>query len=745
MEFFILICNFLVNCFHRLKTIKTCGIKIFLLKFRRDIKQKIISFHSVLDVITINTMSTISLVEKKKSLNLIKGLFISPLDNLSQIRIITCKTHSLKVTIVLKIREGSANGPIIRQIKLTGEKICNNNYSSFIFPPIHGSQNKKFFFECSASINGGIIYTEDIIPQENLKLFNENGSVEGLIGFQAISQINKNDIYASWIRLNEAIKISTIEIKKEILSFEYQPKISIIVPVWNTDEKWLNLAIQSVINQVYENWELCIVDGGSTKSYIKPLLQNYANSDFRIKITFLSENYGIVFNSNEAIKLASGEFIAFLDHDDELSLFALYEVVKKLNTDKTINFVYSDEDKIDTSGKRIIPLFKPDWSPNTLLSHNYICHFVVIRKILVDNVGGFRLGYDGSQDHDLFLRVTEIIPGSTIAHIPKILYHWRMIQGSAALKGNEKPYAFLSSKKALNDYLKRNNKKGEVIDGLFPCSYRIRRDDTNNPSVSIILQNYNGCSITKKVKKIFLNTAYSNFEIVSIEKNTDKDESLYIKKYFKNSSVNIINSEKISTNLNNIITKNSDSDYILFFNQDLEILNKDWLSAMMDHILYINVGIVGLKILSKDYLVYNAGITVNMEKENIQINKIHRNKEIYEPNYYMRINSLNDVSAVSKDCLLIKKDLFSKVGGFDEEIQYHCNLDLCLKVRKLGFSVIYTPFSILIKNKKKKDDYCYYNDICGKEKKVIIEKWGSLLKHFDPYYRRYLQIYVREK
>ena len=206
-------------------------------------------------------------------------------------------------------------------------------------------------------------------------------------------------------------------------AFPYRPKVSVLVPVYNTEEKWLRLCIESVLNQVYDNWELCIADGGSTKNHVRKVLEEYAQHDSRIKVKFLAENRGIAGNSNEALALAAGEFVGFLDHDDELSLSALYEVVKLLNENQDIDFIYSDEDKISTKGWRFYPHFKPDWSPDTLRSCNYITHFAVIRRKIVDDVGGFRTGYEGSQDYDLFLRITKRT--QRIAHIPKVLYHWR--------------------------------------------------------------------------------------------------------------------------------------------------------------------------------------------------------------------------------------------------------------------------------------------------------------------------------
>jgi len=247
--------------------------------------------------------------------------------------------------------------------------------------------------------------------------------------------------------------------RTEINIFEYTPKISIITPVYNPDVAWIKAAIESVINQAYENWELCLADA-STKGDVKRCLKSYAKKDSKIKVKFLSENKGISGNSNEALSLATGEYIGLLDHDDELSPDALYEVVKSLQTNRDADMIYSDEDKIDLNGNRSNPFFKPDWSPDMFLSHMYTCHFGVYRKKIIDEIGGFREGYDGSQDYDMVLRFIE--KTNSIHHIPKILYHWRIVPGSTAGYNDAKKYAFTAAKRAINDFLKRNDIQGDV-------------------------------------------------------------------------------------------------------------------------------------------------------------------------------------------------------------------------------------------------------------------------------------------
>ena len=281
--------------------------------------------------------------------------------------------------------------------------------------------------------------------------------------------------YDRLMKKNKITSIKIDEIKNEITGFHYKPKISIIMPVYNVKQIWLKKAIDSVINQLYENWELCIVDDASTKKYIKQTLESCAKRERRISIHFLNKNHGISGASNEAFFLAAGEFIGLLDHDDELSVDALYEYVKLLNQFPKADLIYSDEDKIELNGKRVEPFFKPDYSPVLLLSRNYICHFCMLRKALIDEVGKFRPGYEGSQDYDLLLRCIKKTEPEKIFHIPKILYHWRKIPGSTSASADAKLYAFDSAKKALSSYLNRNNIEGEVVDGRFSGSYRVKK------------------------------------------------------------------------------------------------------------------------------------------------------------------------------------------------------------------------------------------------------------------------------
>jgi glycosyltransferase involved in cell wall biosynthesis len=289
-----------------------------------------------------------------------------------------------------------------------------------------------------------------------------------------LTYFTKEDIkYQKQVRKNRITgkKIKTLE--KEIESFEFQPKISVVMPVYNVEQQWLEQAIESIFSQVYQNWELCIADDASPSPHIKEVLNLYKNRGKRVKIKYLESNRGISGASNEALSLTTGQYVALLDHDDVMSRDSLFEIVKLLNAHPEAELIYTDEDKLSMGGLHLRPVFKPDWDPDLLLTYNYICHLLVCKRELVERAGGFRLGFEGSQDYDLLLRMTELT--DNIFHIPKVLYHWRMIPGSAAFVVDAKSKAFERAKRALEDALQRRDIRGEVLDGETQGTFHIRR------------------------------------------------------------------------------------------------------------------------------------------------------------------------------------------------------------------------------------------------------------------------------
>jgi len=397
------------------------------------------------------------------------------------------------------------------------------------------------------------------------------------------------DLYDIWLKNNSLSETKKRAVREEMEKFSYQPKISIILPVYNVAEIWLEKAIDSVFAQLYENWELCIVDDASPKKHINKVLLKYKRNK-KVKLKLLEENRGISQASNEALSLATGEFVGFLDHDDELSPDALYENVKILNQYPEAGLIYSDEDKINPEGKRIEPYFKPSWSPDLLLSYNYICHFSVYRKTILDKIKGFRSGYEGSQDYDLLLRVTE--KTDKIYHIPKILYHWRQIKGSTSTAHKEKITHINNSIKTLQKTLQRRKIEGTVEKGInfdqFE-SYRVKRKLIQEPLISIIMPMKDKVSYLKKnLKSIEEKTEYNNYEIVIVDNNSQEKETfVYLKSIEKKKFIRILQykSEFNFSKINNYAVSKVKGEHILFLNNDIEVISQGWLSAMLEQSL----------------------------------------------------------------------------------------------------------------------------------------------------------------
>ncbi|OSS41185.1 Glycosyl transferase, group 2 family protein [Desulfurella amilsii] len=519
--------------------------------------------------------------------------------------------------------------------------------------------------------------------------------------------------------------------------FKIKPKVSILVPTWNTLENFLTEMTQSVLNQTYANWELCIADGASNNN-TKEVLKKYAQSDNRIKVKFLSENKGIAGNSNEAIIMSTGDYIVLLDHDDVLSCDALYEVVRIINQFSDADFLYSDEDKISEDGKKLYDQhFKPDFSPDMLRSYNYISHLCVIKKDLLDKVGYFREGFEGSQDYDLILRCTE--QAKRIVHIPKILYHWRSTQESTSRNSNAKPYAFESAKKALREHLERIGLKGEIVDTDVLGFYRIYYEISSLPKVSIIIPNKDHKNDLEKCINSILKSTYKNYEIIIVENNSTEKSIFNYYDYLKAtySFINILEWEKPFNyaGINNFAAKFAKGDVLLFLNNDIEIINKDWLEEMLMFIQRDDVGIVGAKLYYPDNTIQHAGVIIG-------INKIAEHAFRYFPynanGYFMRLKIVHNLSAVTGALLMTKKTIFNEVGGFDEGYTVAFNdIDYCLKVRQKKYLVVFTPHAKAYHFESKS---LGYKNIPERFVRFNIEaekfksKWHSMLAEGDPYY-----------
>lgn len=548
----------------------------------------------------------------------------------------------------------------------------------------------------------------------------KSGKPQGEISGQYREYIEKNTLTSR--------EISRMVGEQE--AFEYQPVISIVMPVYNVAEEYLVKAIASVKQQTYKRWELCICDDASTMPYIKPLLQKYAKEDSRIRVAYRTNNGGIVKASNDALKISQGAYVGLLDNDDELTPDALYEVVKALQ-EKRYDLLYSDEDKLDMDGNRCEPFFKPDWSPDLLLSINYISHFGVYRRKLLNDIGGFREGFDGSQDYDLVLRFTE--KTADIRHISKILYHWRKIPGSTAENIQYKPYAMDSAKKALADALKRRRIDGEVTDGLWQGSYRVKRAIPDEPLVSIIIPFKDKKDILEIcLKSIFGKTTYKNFEILLVDNRSELFETQeYLKEVAKDPRITVLRYDKPFNYaaINNFAVKKAGGEVLILLNNDTEVIAPDWIEAMLEHARRPEVGAVGSKLLYPNNTLQHAGVIVGVG--GIANAAFSRHNNI-DHGYFGQIDVIRNYSAVTAACVMVRKTVYEEIGGLDEQnlaVTFN-DVDFCLRLRQKGYLIVYTPYATLYHHESLSRGY----DVNMKEVQYMQNKYAELMKNGDPYY-----------
>ncbi|MTD42418.1 glycosyltransferase [Erwinia sp. CPCC 100877] len=490
---------------------------------------------------------------------------------------------------------------------------------------------------------------------------------------------NQQDAYEKWILANE--QYDNEQILQEIAQWQFQPKISIVIPVYNVEEKWLNVCIESLQKQFYTNWELCIADDASSKEYIRPLLEDFMRLDDRIKVVFREENGHISEATNSALGITTGDYIGFMDNDDELAPNALFEVVKALNEDNQIDFIYTDEDKISTRGKRFDPFFKPDWNSELLLGHNYITHFVVVKKDLVlRQVGGLRDEFNGSQDYDFVLRATEA--ANKIYHIPKILYHWRTVETSVAFDPQSKEYAYTAGQRAIEAALERRDILGTVQMTKNYGAYKVNYQFNVKPKVSILFVgpvDKQAAALQRFVEK----TYYNNVEfLVSKE----------LKESVGQVDNRIVFVEGESLNQQ---AASATGEYLAFVSEYVEPENSRWLNELMNFGQKLDVGLVGGKVINQFDTILNVGISIDQATKSLFYEQRGiSNKSI---GYYFRPVLPRELQAVTEDCMLIRKSDFEKVSGFNESLGTQLmGVDLSLKVQGLSKKIVFTPYAEMI-------------------------------------------------
>jgi len=489
-----------------------------------------------------------------------------------------------------------------------------------------------------------------------------------------------------------------IDISKKILELKYQPKISIIIPVYNTEIKFLKKCIDSVVSQSYENWQICLADDCSSDEEIHEVLSMYCKKDARINVVFREENGHISHASNSALELAEGEWTALLDHDDELHVNALYFTVEAINMNPNVEFIYTDEDKIDEKGKRYEPHFKSDWNLDLLYSQNYISHLGVYKTNILKKIKGFRVGLEGSQDYDLLLRYSKEIAHSNIVHIPRVLYHWRAIKGSTALNAEEKSYTTDAGIKALKNYFFNIDSKITVERGKAENIYKVNWPIKNNPLVSLIIPTYNGYEITKQaIDSILEKTAYKNYEILLIDNNSDDKEALdYFEKLNNHPKITVLKYSKPFnySAINNFAVQHAKGEVLGLVNNDIEVINPEWLDEMLQHALREDIGCVGAMLYYPDNTIQHAGVIIGVGGV---ANHSHLNFKRGHPGYFRKLEVVQNFSAVTAACLLVRKEVFNEVKGLNDidlKIAFN-DVDLCLKVQKAGYRNLWTPYAEL--------------------------------------------------
>ncbi len=540
--------------------------------------------------------------------------------------------------------------------------------------------------------------------------------------------------YEDWIaRFDDRPEEQRLALEQEMRSLSERPVFSIIMPVFETPVGLLDAAITSVRGQIYPDWQLCICDDGSTSRHVAEILERASKEDRRIVWMRLDTNQNISAASNAALKLAEGEWIVPLDHDDMLRPHALLELTKAAQDNRDARFIYSDEDKIDLAGtRRFDPHFKPDWSPDLLRSFNYVSHLAAARAEDVRKVGGWALGLEGAQDHDLYLKLTENLRRDQILHIPKILYHWRVAETSTAGGGAAKPFAMKAMRLAISEHLRRMGEDGEVrlLEDAPVARVRYRLAE-HAPLATIIIPNKDMPKLIGScIKSIRSLTRYPRYEILIVDNGSTDTETLSLYDEFRMGDIRILEypAEFNYSAMNNLAIKEARGDVLVFLNNDTSVITEDWLSELVMHAIRPTVGCVGAKLHYDDDTIQHAGVVVGVCGIACHV---YRGFGSQDYGYFGRLRVVQNLSAVTAACLAIKRSIALQVGGFDEiALKIALNdVDFCLKVREAGYDNVWTPFAELYHFESKTRGY-----EIGPEKRARFERESAILRDRWPGY-----------
>lgn len=545
------------------------------------------------------------------------------------------------------------------------------------------------------------------------------------------------------------LELSDEEIAYErSVTFEYAPVISILVPLYNTPEKFLREMIESVVNQTYGNWQLCLADGSDEQhSDVAKICKEYIEKNDKIKYKKLEKNEGISVNTNECIDMADGEYIGLFDHDDVLHLGALFECMKVIDSERP-DFIYTDELTFVDSLDNVINIhYKPDYSPDTLRSYNYICHFSVFSKQLLEKAGKFRKEFDGSQDYDLILRLTE--KAEKIIHIPKILYFWRAHANSVAQDISAKPYTLDAAKKAIGEHLERLGLEGTIMDTRVPSVYKINYKIVGEPKISILIPNKDHIDELKTcITSVLEKSTYKNIEIIVIENNSESYDTFdyyhQLEEQYANVKVVYWKGEFNYAAINNFGFQNATGEYVLLLNNDIEVITPNWIEEMLMFAQRNDVGAVGAMLYYPDDTIQHAGVILGIGGVAGHSHKYFKRGEY---GYASRLTLAQNLTAVTAACMLMRREVFEIVDGLDESYKVAFNdVDLCMRIRQQGYLIVFTPFAELYHYESKSRGL---EDTAEKQMRFkgeidqFMKRWGKELEKGDPYYNQNLTL-VRE-
>lgn len=528
-----------------------------------------------------------------------------------------------------------------------------------------------------------------------------NEGVSGLLGRVTGTGTSRLDAvsYARWIAVNEPRAEDHAAMRKRIEAFEEPPTFSVVMPVYNTPPHWLDKALSSVRAQLWPHWELCVADDASPSAETRAVLERHAAEDQRIRVVYRKKNGHISVASNSALEIARGDFVVLLDHDDELPVHALYIMAEYVRANPRASLLFSDEDKIDEDGKRFDPYFKPDWNPELFTSQNFVSHLGVYRRSLVEQVGGFRVGFEGSQDYDLALRVSEKLTAAQIVHVPHVLYHWRAIPGSTALHVDEKNYAVERARKALTEHVARRGVTATVEPAWDHAQYsRIRYAVPDKaPSVSIIVCTRDRVELLRTaVESILDRTTYEPYEIVVVDNQSSEPATLaYFQELAQQPRVRVTKYDEPFNfaAMNNFAAQQCSSDIYVLLNNDVEVITPDWLTELVSHAARPEIGCVGAMMYYPDDRIQHAGVILGI---NGVAGHVHRMLNRGTKGSFSRAALVQNLSAVTAACVAVRREVYWKVGGLDADLAVAFNdVDFCIRVRDSGYRNVWTPYAEL--------------------------------------------------